>query len=116
MEKERTRIGIFMSPTCPHCPGALEMVNEIAAGRNDVLIEEYNTITPLGSKMAAEHGIIGVPTILINGPGYKDTIAFRGAPSRLKLMSAIDVTRGKKTIDILEDKRDGFFKRIKSLF
>jgi len=116
MEKEKTRIGVFTSPTCPHCPGAIEMVNEIALGRDDLKIEEYSTITPVGSRMAAEQGITSVPTILLNGPGYKNTIAFRGAPSRIKLMSAIDVTRGKKTIDILEDRKEGFFKRIKSLF
>lgn len=116
MEKEKTRIGIFTSPTCPHCPGAVEMVNEIASVRNDIKVEEYSTVTPVGSKMATEHGITGVPTILINGPGYRDTIAFRGTPSKVKLMSAIDVTRGKGTIDILEEKRDGFFKRIRSFF
>lgn len=116
MEQEKSRIGVFTSPTCSHCPGALKLAKEISKERNDVRVEEYSLATSVGKKMAVLHQVHSFPTIFVQGPAHHETIAFRGSPSRDKLRTAIDVTQGRKTVDILEDKREGLFKKLKSFF
>ena len=115
MEKEKTRIGVFTSPTCPHCPGAKELVKKLSKERDDVIFEEYSSMTSIGRKEAAIQGITSVPTIFVKGPWHHETIAFRGTPSKERLISAIDITQGRKKIDELDGK-ENFFSKIKSLF
>ena len=51
---EKSRIEIFTSPTCPHCPGALELAREVEREREDVEVVELSTLSEEGRKKAQE--------------------------------------------------------------
>lgn len=68
-------IEVFTSPTCPHCPRALEMARQLAMEMTGVQVVEQSTATPQGYAKAALYGVQAVPTVFINGKR-----AFVGAP------------------------------------
>lgn len=58
-------IMVFVTPTCPHCPGAGVLAHRMAAASNRVTsrvieAQEY-------SELAREHRVMGVPRTVING-------------------------------------------------
>ncbi|WP_324736021.1 thioredoxin family protein [Thermococcus sp. SY098] len=71
----RVVIEVITSPTCPYCPIALQMAQEIAKKYPGVVVKELSVATPEGRKRAMEHNILGTPTILIN-----NKVEFIGVP------------------------------------
>jgi thioredoxin 1 len=59
-------IEVFTSPTCPHCPRALSMAQELAAQMPGVKVFEISTGTPQGFAKAALYGVQAVPMVFIN--------------------------------------------------
>lgn len=70
---------------CPHCPAAKELFRSLKKEYN-FDYEEIDAMTPEGQKLVEKHGIMGVPTTVIN-----DTVAFVGLPSREKAIQAVGV-------------------------
>jgi thioredoxin 1 len=60
-------IEVFTSPTCPHCPQALEMARQLAMEMPGIQVVEQSTATPQGYARAAFYGVQAVPTVFING-------------------------------------------------
>ena len=60
-------IEVYTSPTCPYCPHAVKLLNEVAPsfGQN-VVVEEVNSWSEKGQTRAIKYGIMAVPTIVIN--------------------------------------------------
>ena len=56
-------IEVFTSPTCPHCPGALEMAKQLAMQMPGIQVVELSTATPQGYAKAAFYDVQAVPTI-----------------------------------------------------
>jgi len=79
------KVEIYTTPTCPYCPYATRMMREIAPsfGEN-VVTEEVSTWSPEGQARALKHGIIAVPTIVVN-----DKVKFVGVPRKEDLVKAI---------------------------
>ncbi|HIH44689.1 MAG TPA: glutaredoxin [Candidatus Methanoperedenaceae archaeon] len=83
-ERQKTKpvnkvvIEVFTSPTCPHCPRAVEMSKELAIQVPGIEVREMSTATPEGSAKAGYYGVRAVPSIFING-----MMAFVGAPKSL---------------------------------
>lgn len=73
--KPPTVIEVFTSPTCPHCPRALEMARQLAMEMPGIRVVEQSTATPQGFAKAAYYDVQAVPTVFINGKR-----AFVGAP------------------------------------
>lgn len=59
----QTVIEVFTSPTCPHCPKALEMARQAAMQMPGMQVVEQSTATPQGYAKAALYGVQAVPTI-----------------------------------------------------
>ncbi len=59
----QTVIEVFTSPTCPHCPKALEMVKQLAMQMPGIQVVELSTATPQGYAKAALYDVQAVPTI-----------------------------------------------------
>jgi len=79
------KVEVYTAPTCPYCPYATRMMQEIAPSfGEDVVTEEVNTWSPEGQTRALKHGIIAVPTIVIN-----DKVKFVGVPRKEDLVKAI---------------------------
>lgn len=76
--KKTAVIEVFTSPTCPHCPRALEMAGMLAAQVTGIRVEEVSTGTPQGMAKAALYNVQAVPMVFVNGKK-----AFTGAPPTL---------------------------------
>lgn len=74
-------IEVFTSPTCPHCPRALAMAQELASQMQGIQVVEVSTATPQGYAKAALYGIKAVPTVFIDRKQ-----AFVGAPPSLEAL------------------------------
>ncbi len=116
MEEESTnkaRVEVYTSPTCPHCPSAVALVNEISKERDDLRVKIYSVAEPEGGRRAERFGIMATPTILVKGKCSNGYIGFRGTPSRKTLIHAID-----KAVCLAKDeekKKKGFLSAFKKL-
>jgi|FLOH01.1.fsa_nt_gi thioredoxin 1 len=90
-----SKIEVFTSPTCPHCPSALNLAKQIEKERSDVKVIETSSISSQGRKRAQMYNVMSVPTVFVNGPHF-DRIGFRGTPPKSKLLEAIDISLGLK--------------------
>lgn len=84
-------IEVFTSPTCPHCPRALEMARQLAMQMQGIQVVELSTATPAGYAKATLYGVKAVPTIFISGKR-----AFVGAPSSIEALRQAVVTHQKE--------------------
>lgn len=75
-KKPKVIIEVITSPTCPYCPIAWSMAQEIARKYEGVVAKEVSVATPEGQRKAMEHNIMGTPTILIN-----NRVEFIGVPN-----------------------------------
>ena len=87
------KIEVYTSPTCPYCPHAVKLLDEIAPsfGQN-VTVEEVNSWSEEGQTRALKYGIMAVPTIVINGK-----VRFVGVPKKDELVRAIREEVGRET-------------------
>ena len=77
------KVEVFTSPTCPHCPGAVKLVEQAKEELGDALdVTVYNTMDAEGRKLAIDYGIMAVPAIAID-----NELKFVGAPSYDELMA-----------------------------
>ena len=79
-----TLVEVFTSPTCPHCPGAVRVVEEAKKEIKDLEVEVLDTSDSSNRQKAMDYGIYAVPTIAING-----VVEFVGAPTLSELMSKL---------------------------
>lgn len=89
----KVSISVFTSPTCPHCPSAVKLANEVGKKVGAKVIT-YSTATDLGRQEALKQEIMTVPTILVKGDGYEKNIGFRGTPIKTDLLQAIKIANG----------------------
>lgn len=94
---EKVQLEIFTSATCPHCPKALEIVNEVARERDDVVLVERNVSAPEHQEKAIQMQITSVPTLLVTGPSSDKPLGLRGIHSKEKINEVIDTSiKGEK--------------------
>lgn len=86
-------IEVFTSPTCPHCPKALEMAKQLAMQTPGVQVIELSTASPAGYAKAALYGVQAVPTVFVNGRR-----AFVGAPPSIEALRQAVVTHQKESV------------------
>lgn len=106
------KIEVFTSPTCPHCPSAVNLAKEIAKERDDVKVELTSTATNHGSKRARTLDVMSVPTTFVTGPEF-DRIGFRGLPKKSSLIDAIDISLGLKSWEETVKNNKSIFQKIK---
>jgi len=91
----KARIEVFTSPTCPHCPHAWALAQEINRERDDVKIIELSTASKEGRRKADKYHIMSVPTIIIKG-SFGEPIGLQGVPAKSSFNKAIDISLGIK--------------------
>jgi small redox-active disulfide protein 1 len=77
------KIEVFKSPSCPYCPMAVELVEEVKKEMPDDLEVEVIDIMQDREK-AIEYNLMAVPAIALNG-----VVKFVGAPTKEELVSVI---------------------------
>lgn len=80
------KVEVFVSDTCPHCPGAVEVANEAKEVLGDKMdVEILNIGISENRKRAIDYQIMAVPTIAVN-----NEVEFVGAPSKEQLIEKIE--------------------------
>ena len=74
------KVEVFTSPSCPYCPMAEQVVEEVKKEIGDSMDVEVVDISK-DRQRAVDYGIMAVPAIAING-----VVEFVGAPSKEELM------------------------------
>lgn len=90
----KATVEIFSSITCPHCHGAIKIVEEVKKERNDIEIIKHIINEEEGFERAKLFEITSVPTLIIKSP-ISEYIGIRGLFSKKGLNKAIDVSLGK---------------------
>jgi small redox-active disulfide protein 1 len=84
-EKNLIEVEVYSSPSCPHCPQAVEMVKKIASEFGErIKWLEIDITSWVGFHKILDYGILHVPTIVINGDP-----AFIGVPDENNLRDTI---------------------------
>ncbi|MDD3753574.1 MAG: MJ0307 family thioredoxin [Methanobacterium sp.] len=78
------KVEVFTSPSCPYCPMAIEVVNEVDKIMPGTLEVEKIDIM-VDREKAIEYGLMAVPAIVLNG-----VVRFVGAPAKEELVKAIE--------------------------
>ncbi|MBR2558166.1 MAG: thioredoxin family protein [Methanobrevibacter sp.] len=80
------KVEVFVSDTCPHCPGAVVVANEAKEVLGDAMdIEVLNIADGDNRQRAIDYQIMAVPTIAVN-----NEVAFVGAPTKDQLIEKIE--------------------------
>lgn len=77
------KVEVFTSPSCPYCPMAVQLVEEVKNEMTDDLEVEKIDIM-VDQEKAREYGLMAVPAIALNG-----VVRFVGAPGKEELVEAI---------------------------
>ena len=76
------KVEVFTSPSCPYCPMAIELVDEVKKEIDDLEVTKIDI--SIDQEKAREYGLMAVPAIALNG-----VVKFVGAPSKEELIAAI---------------------------
>ena len=77
------KIEVFTSPSCPYCPMAVELVDEVKKEMpEDIEVEKIDIMQD--REKAIEYNLMAVPAIALEG-----VVKFVGAPSKEDLVKVI---------------------------
>jgi thioredoxin 1 len=77
------KIEVFTSPSCPYCPMAVQLVEDVKKDMTeDIEIEKIDIM--VDQEKAREYGLMAVPAIALNG-----VVKFVGSPGKEELVEAI---------------------------
>ena len=77
------KVEVFTSPSCPYCPMAVQVVEEVEKEMpNDLEVEKIDIMKD--REKAIEYNLMAVPAIALNG-----VVKFVGAPTKEELVSVI---------------------------
>jgi predicted DsbA family dithiol-disulfide isomerase len=107
---EDVTVEVFYSMTCPNCPAQKDLADDFL-DEEDVKVKMTDVAKNNGR--AKNHGVRAVPTTIVDGPAIEQKTGFRGVMAEKKLGTAIEVAKGEKDPDKLEN---GLLKKIKGLF
>lgn len=105
----KSKVYLFTSPTCPHCPNAKKFIHEFKKKRDDFVLKEYSTATKEGQKLSAKFQVRSVPTFIIKGPGYAGNIGLVGVQNDKTMNKYLDLSLGKEP-----EREPSFIERLKS--
>lgn len=107
-----TLIELFTSPTCPYCPGAKKVVEQVveeaSSQEEKIDLQQFDTWSEEGGAKAAEYGVTAVPSIFVSGKGIPQKVFLEGAPSKQDLLEAIEMAGGKRSVE----KPKGFLEKL----
>ncbi|WEL23464.1 thioredoxin family protein [Candidatus Nanohalovita haloferacivicina] len=96
----RVTVEVFYSQTCPNCPPQKELAKKFEDEEN---VRVRMTDVARKNGRAKNHGVRAVPTTVVDGPGIQQKKGFKGVMAEEKLETAIEVARGEKEPEALEN-------------
>lgn len=106
----KSTVYLFSSPTCPHCPPAKKVIEEISKERDDFIFKFIMLVTPSAQKMAQKFNVMSVPTFIIQGPGIDYNIGLQGGQSKKELNKYINKSLGNEVQENQEEKKEKGFR------
>ena len=80
------KVEVFVSDTCPHCPGEVVVANEAKEVLGDNMDVEILNISDSDNRQRAlDYQIMAVPSIAVN-----NVVEFVGAPTKEQLIEKIE--------------------------
>lgn len=77
------KVQVLYTQGCPYCPAAKDLFRGLQK-KYKFDYEEIDATTKEGQELVIKHGIMSVPTVLID-----DKVVFVGVPSKEKAIAAI---------------------------
>lgn len=71
-----TKVTVLTTKSCPYCPAAKRVWQDLKKD-NKFDYEEVDAMSPEGQRLVERHGIMSVPTSLVDGK-----VAFNGVPDK----------------------------------
>jgi len=85
------KVEVFTSPSCPYCPMAVQLVEDVKKDmRAELEVEKIDIMED--QDKAREYGLMAVPAIALNG-----VVKFVGAPEKEELLEAIKAEISEKS-------------------
>mgnify|MGYP000308787766 CR=1 FL=1 len=103
-------IEVFYSKTCPNCPPQKKLAQNYTE-RDEVKVRLTDVAKKNGR--AKNHGVRAVPTTTVDGPGVDKKMGFRGVMAEEKLETSIDIAKGEKDPEALND--SGIIQSLKNI-
>ena len=100
---------VFYSKTCPNCPAQKKLVKEF-----DEEAKVKMTDVAENQGRAKNHGVLAVPTTVVDGPALDEKVGFKGVTSEDRVETAVEVAKGDR--DPEELKSDGILGKLKEMF
>lgn len=88
----QTKITIFTKDSCPRCPQAKHLLEELHNER-DVDVREVNIGTPDGMFEAVQYNLMTTPSLILQN-GRKEVKIISGSVDKQKLISALEDLAG----------------------
>ncbi len=77
------KVTILTTKSCPYCPSAKKLWQDVKK-EHKFDYEEVDALSEKGQELVAKHGVMSVPTTLIDGK-----VAFTGVPDKNKAIAAV---------------------------
>lgn len=103
-------VEVFYSKTCPNCPPQKDLVKQYS---DEEGVKVRLTDVSVENERAKKHGVRAVPTTVVDGPAINQKTGFKGLMAEEKLETAIEVAKGEKEPEALEN--PGILDAIKSV-
>jgi len=97
---------LFTSMTCPNCPPAKTIFEEMKKERTDIDLHSLGTHEPQGQRLARKFGIQSVPTFIFYGPGHEKPMGLVGVQSKNTLNKYINIAMGTEQLDEEKTKKE----------
>lgn len=107
---DNVTVEVFYSKTCPNCPAQKDLANDFRDKEN---VKIRLTDVAKNNGRAKNHGVRAVPTTIVDGPAIDQKTGFRGVMGEKKLETAIEVAKGVKDPERLEN---SLLDKVKGLF
>ena len=103
-------VEVFYSKTCPNCPPQKDLAKQY---KDEDGVKVKLTDAGANNERAKNHGVRAVPTTVVDGPALDQKTGFKGVMAEEKLETAIEVAKGEKEPEALEN--PGLLDTIKSV-
>ncbi|MGM5481469.1 MAG: thioredoxin domain-containing protein [Nanobdellota archaeon] len=106
---------LFTSMTCPHCPQAKKVFEQVSEDRDDTEFHNMMMHEPQAQQLAKQFGVQSVPTFIIYGPSHENPMGLVGTQSDETLNKYINIAIGKQDLQEKQEEareKKPFLKRL----
>ncbi|MCF7799020.1 thioredoxin family protein [Candidatus Woesearchaeota archaeon] len=96
---------LFTSLTCPNCPPAKNIFDELKDERDDIDLHQLGMHEEQAQRLAKKFGVQAVPTVIFYGPGHEAPMGLVGVQTKATLNKYINIANGTEAHPDKEEKK-----------